>query len=403
MAEDESACRYCGESDRPNLSRTCDCPGVAHASCVLRRRALSLDACLASGGRRGRGAFAACERCGSPYAVPLSTQQLGRYAPRVPYAWAMLVALWLVDAAALIVAVHALSLAVALPIRLALVAAVMRAADADGSGRLELSEAVELARATGDEAGVHALPSIIRHLPPRGEDALSARALRMLYLQMWPPNTLARDAQTLGLLAPRARAWWIAQPTPCAGAAAAPVELGAAWPALPWGPDAVGAAALGGAAALLVIVGARGYCARVRARLATALTVAVCDAHAVRECGAPHPAHFWAAVLAMGRPRARAHVLLAACALSAGAQWLCAAAAWLADARVLRARLLGASLQRWWSPRPLSSSLAPLIGGGCDAAEVEAWTWAASVALCAAACAADVLALPLLAALVARA
>lgn len=410
--EEKRACRYCGipRSDVPQPTRTCRCPAlVAHPTCVLRRRALALEGCLSRGRLQGASALGACGQCGSDHTLPASAQQHGPFGPRaLPNGHVLLLSVWLADLLALLAVAHALSLAVALPMRLALVEQLLRAADHDGSGRLELAEAVALAGATGDAAGAATLPAVIRHLPPLGEDALSAEALWLLYARMWTPDVLMRDALALRVLEPSAQAeGWAA-----------------AWPEAPWHPSAALPSALGAAAVVLALGLGRLYCAAGRPRLASALAVALCDARAVQRTGRPHPKALWARVFATGRPRPRAHGVLLVAALSCAAQWLAAGVSWWAGARVLRAPLLQASLRSLWAPRPLGFSLAPLLLAGgalgrgaagaapaCDGAPASAreaisssqpraldWSWPGAGALCLAACALDVVILPLLAA-----
>ncbi|KAJ1616250.1 hypothetical protein T492DRAFT_1107849 [Pavlovales sp. CCMP2436] len=400
------ACRYCGltatAAPEPPLTlptRVCACASRAHPSCVLRRRASALESYLTSCGRMSLAAFMHCESCDGKYTLPAREQQLGIHGPRVaPYRWRLVLCAWLADALVLCTLVALLELLVSVTIHLALARAIADLADADGSGTVSLEEAVALARSTGDEEGAAALPAVIRWLEPVGKEWMSTRAMRGLYIWRWRPETLARDARTLGILRP------MEQPVGASvGMCAEQLGVEPAIFAVGWAETCLSLSV-----ALVLASATYLYVARARRRLATALFVAFSDSQARRLTGKPHPAAFWKEVFRLGRPLPQLHLGLLTLALSAGAQWFTALGAWVLVGRVIHADLLRVEAwplhgilkcQAYWSRDKCHAchALWPLLGPCArDAAALgePEWTWAGSALLMAVAYTLDVLLLP---------
>jgi hypothetical protein len=357
----DNFCRYCQRPDLPQPKATCECAAVAHASCLLRHRSRALEAFLCLGGWRNREAFERCVLCHSEYRLAPSEARSGAACPRrLPFGWMLLLGVWLCDLLAILTLAYGLALAIAIPLRAAVVGAILDSADADRSGTLELEEAIWLAVTTGDEDGAALLPRVIRALPPLGRDELSAQGLRLVYLSLWEPGTLVRDSRALRVLAECA--------TPAAGHLER-LHLCAARRAVAWAPGTAAWTAAGLAIVALLLWLSGWYCARGRRLLTRWLAVTLCDARAMELTGGRHSREFWRRVFELGRIEPRTHVALSACALSACAQWVVAAAAWVPMGCVLHEPLLSAPLSwpRLTSCRFLLSPLLPSAhadGGG---------------------------------------
>jgi hypothetical protein len=335
--------------------------------CVLRRRSLSLEHFLHDGCERSANAFERCGACAQAYDLPAVTTLGLLGVEQLPHAWVMVCVVWIADASVLLTLACLLARCIALPARAALAAAILVASDVDGSGSLDLEEAMAYALRTGDQAGASALPSVIRTLPPVGSDELNHEALRLLYLRLWAPRMLAHDAAALGVIAP-----CISPRITTAGLCAHHLCTARAGAALaPWAPATALLTVAGTAGALLIVVLGAAYCLIGRARLVSWLMVHLCDLRAVQLSGRRHSPSFWQHVIALGGVRPRTHACLLVCALSASAQWAIAGEAWARDGRLAHPSLL---LSPLWPPSA-TFLLAPLRGGDRCAPEALGATW----------------------------